>query len=222
MCAKYGSASEYNLFERAYKISFPQVVMLPQQIIYPHAPAPVIVSHDGRPELELMSYSLIPSWSKVRKPKFTTYNARIEDIRSKPTWKEPFKSKHCLVPVVHFLESVYKGSFEGHNISIFAKDHHLLTAAGVWDSWFDQKTGEEVHSFAIITTEPPQDILEAGHDRCPVFLSQESRFDWIHSKMKPDDGYDYLLSSQEEVKWDFEKLDKLKGYTGQLSLIDDE
>jgi Uncharacterized conserved protein len=204
MCAKYGSATEYNMFERAYKISFAQIITLPQKIIFPHTIAPVILQKNNAPELELMNYSLIPSWSKARKPKFATYNARIEEVRSKPSWKEPFKSKHCIVPVMNFYESVYDGPYAGHNISLFAKAKHLLSAAGIWDSWLDQASGEEVHSFAILTTEPPQDVLDAGHDRCPIFLPTEKAFEWIQDNRKADDWVEFLANTREVVEFGVE------------------
>lgn len=223
MCARYGTAAEFNLFERTYRVSLPPAMVLPQQIIYPHMPAPVVVNaHDGAREVRLMNYSLVPNWSQVRKPKFATYNARIEEVLNKPSWREPFKSRHCLVPVQYFIESVYTGPYAGHNISIAAKDHHLLSAAGIWDTWVDRASGEVLESVAILTSEPPADVLEAGHDRCPIFVPADGWTKWLEAKMTPQEAVDFLKNSREVVDFEFKEGEALKSYSSQLSLLGDE
>ncbi|MFV8250477.1 SOS response-associated peptidase [Bdellovibrio bacteriovorus] len=222
MCARYGALEEFNLFERTYRISLPEAMVLPKGIVYPHTPAPVIVAAANQREVHLMSYSLVPSWSKTRKPKFATYNARIEEVLNKPSWREPFKSRHCLVPIQFFIESVHTGRFAGHNIGISAKDHHPLTAAGIWDTWTDRESGEVLESFAIITGEPPADVLEAGHDRCPIFLPENSWGPWLDGNLKDKELVEFLKNSREVVEFSFEEREALKSYNPQLSLLDDE
>lgn len=221
MCARYGAAGEFNLLQRTYHILLPEIVSLPQEIIYPHTLAPVILSKDQSRELQMMNYSLVPSWSKDRKPKFATYNARIEEVLNKPSWREPFKSKHCLVPMKYFIESAHFGDFAGFNIDISAKDQHLLTAAGIWDTWIDKKSGEVVNSFAIITTEPTADILKAGHDRCPVFLAEGAWEEWLESRMKAEESVRFLKETKEVTEFAFAKGEALKNYIPQLNLFED-
>lgn len=67
--------------------------------VYPYAKAPVVTHHDNQNQLRWLQYSLVPAWSKVAKPKFSSYNARLgrinknnqlEHIYNAPTWKIPF------------------------------------------------------------------------------------------------------------------------------------
>ncbi|MGZ3768597.1 MAG: SOS response-associated peptidase [Bdellovibrio sp.] len=222
MCARYETAGEFNLLEKTYRVTFPQVIALPKTIIYPHTPATVVLGTDHSLELRLMNYSLIPSWSKVRKPKFATYNARIEEVLNKPSWREPFKSNHCLVPIQNFIESVYTGPFAGHNISIEAKDLHLLSAAGIWDSWLDKSSGKTIESFAILTAKPPVDIQEAGHDRCPIFLKSDSWTSWLTEKMNPKDAVELLVNSREVVEFEFKEKEAIKKFVPQLSFFSED
>lgn len=222
MCASYGAASEYNLLHRTYKVEFPPLVVLPQQIIYPHTLAPVITSENKHKKLELMNYSLIPSWSKTRKPKFATYNARIEEVLVKPSWKEPFASRHCLVPVVKFYESSSSGEFEGHRIGITSKKRELMTAAGIWDQWFDQEKRQWVRSFAILTTEPTEQIIQAGHDRSPIFLKEEAFDGWLNDSMAGDLWIKFVQDARLIEDYAFEKGERLKSFTGQMALFSDE
>lgn len=61
MCARYGSADEFNLLIRTYHLKLPAVFALPQEIIYPHTAAPVVVPGTEDLNVKLMNYSLIPS-----------------------------------------------------------------------------------------------------------------------------------------------------------------
>lgn len=38
--------------------------------------------------------------------------------------------------------------------------------------------------FAIVTDEPPLDVLAAGHDRCPIFLTKEATVAWLQPEGK--------------------------------------
>ncbi|WP_413584538.1 SOS response-associated peptidase [Bdellovibrio sp. HCB274] len=222
MCASYGAASEFNLLHKTYKVELPPVLFVPKQVIYPHTPAPVIVQGSEVREIQAMSYSLVPSWSRTRKPKFATYNARIEEVLNKPSWKKPFESRHCLVPIQEFYEAAYEGDFAGNWISIRSGESELLTAAGIWDVWQDQDSGEVVDSFAIITTEPTPEILKAGHDRSPLFLRADAFDEWLKGKKSGKEWVSFLNSHREFSRLEFAAREKLKGYTGQMSLFDEE
>jgi putative SOS response-associated peptidase YedK len=221
MCARYASPDEARVLSQTYSLNLPVSISLKASLIYPHTGAPVIIQVEAGRELRLMNYGLVPEWSKVRKPKFATYNARLEGILEKPTWRKAFQTKHCLVPIQYFVESVYEGPYAGHNINIEAPDSKILTAAGIWESWVDKKTGEVLDSFAILTSPPPEAISQVGHDRCPLFL-QEDIFDiWIHEKKEGREWLRFLESLRLPQDWKFTQQEEIKSFNRQLSLIDD-
>lgn len=84
--------------------------------VFPHGEFPVIVKTGGEKEIKSMSYSLVPHWSKVRKPKFATYNARVESIKEKPTWRDPLKNKRCVVAINSFFENCHEGTHKGNQV----------------------------------------------------------------------------------------------------------
>ncbi|MEK7690911.1 MAG: SOS response-associated peptidase family protein, partial [Bdellovibrionota bacterium] len=55
-------------------------------------------------ELKLMQFSLLPSWSKEKKVKFATHNARLDGVDTKPTWRKVFRERRCVVPMTDFVE----------------------------------------------------------------------------------------------------------------------
>lgn len=163
--------------------------------IVPHTPAPVIVWNKGKRRIEVMNFSLIPAWSKVPKPKFPTYNARLSSydekskkdvaIYEKPTWRGPFARRHCLVPMAEFIEPSYRGDLGGNMLRFFRKDEKPLAAAGIWEEWESKETGEIIESFAIITTDPDPFIKKNGHDRSPLFLEEDAYDQWLNPEGAP-------------------------------------
>lgn len=192
--------------------------------VFPYAKAPVITKYSNQYSLRLMSYSLVPSWSKTAKPKFTTYNARLdrpakqsdklELIYEAPTWRQPFRSQRCIVPLSGFFESCREGSHTG-NIVKFSNQNEsdLLFAAGVYDKWTDRSTGEVIDSFAILTDDPVPFILEVGHDRQPVFLNLDNAYKWLdHTTLPFKLAYDFLKTNQLPVDYRVTDFKKLKGF----------
>ena len=77
--------------------------------VYPHGDFPVVTQNEGR-HFAMMRYSLIPRWSKVEKPKFATYNARLESLPEKPSWVKPLTENRCLVAFDSFFETCTTGT----------------------------------------------------------------------------------------------------------------
>lgn len=177
------------------------------QLIVPRTPAPVLIRDGSTVVLTPMQFSLLPSWSKEPKVKFATHNARIESITEKPTWKDAFAKRHCLVPITHFIEPIYDGEFAGHMVAFHAQSDDWLVAAGIWETWVNKVTGEVTESFAIITTEPPNYIARMGHDRCPLFLPSSKQYQWLDSVgRKPADMVQFLLNSRADVDFGAESF----------------
>ncbi len=80
-------------------------------------------------------------------------NARAETLSQKPSFRRPFRFQRCLVPASGFYEWVRE---DGRKVPYFipCKDGELFGFAGLWDEWRDPYSGEELHMYTIITTQP--------------------------------------------------------------------
>ncbi len=145
--------------------------------VFPHRQG-WVVTKDG---LRRMNYSLIPVWSKERRPKFSTHNARLEEIETKPTWKGPFVNRHCVVPISAFIEPIRQGEHNGFWVG-FSSGDNILSAAGLYSEWVDKETGEIIPSFAMITKDPYPFVEKTGHDRSPLLLTPESAKSWLKNE----------------------------------------
>jgi putative SOS response-associated peptidase YedK len=65
---------------------------------------PIVRPIDGGRELAMMEWGLVPFFSKDGKRSFTTFNARGDELRSKPMCREPFKTRRCVVPPTGYIE----------------------------------------------------------------------------------------------------------------------
>lgn len=69
-------------------------------------------------ELQYLSWTLIPFWAK-EKPKFSTFNARIENLKESGSWKHLIGKKHCVVITDGFLNGENWMKKERKNKPIF-------------------------------------------------------------------------------------------------------
>lgn len=156
--------------------------------IVPRKFAPVLFQEKGKRIIRPMLFSLIPTWAKSPKDiKFATYNARLDSVE-KPTWKRPFQTQRCLIPLSSFYEPIYKGKFAGHWVQFEDAKVDLLVAAGIYDTWVDKKTGEVLYSFSMITDDPYPEVKVHGHPRSPLFLDEGAWQNWISEEKQELDA----------------------------------
>jgi len=134
----------------------------------------------GEREAVSMQWMLVPSWSKVKKLKYLTVNARDDSLLSKPTWREPFKRSRCLIPNSGFIEWKHLEDKTKEPYLIYLKDQKISSFAGIWDRWRDNETGETLESCAIITTDANELVGEIhAKKRMPVYLHKSEYDEWL-------------------------------------------
>jgi len=153
----------------------------PHYNIAPTQLVPVIRQSPTQPrrDLSLMRWGLIPSWAKdISGPPLI--NARSETAATMPSFREPFKSRRCLVPADGFYE--WRKTGAGRQPFCFeVRNGELFAFAGLWDRWKDP-TGQWIRSCSILTTTPNL-ITAAVHDRMPVILNRDNYDLWLDPGM---------------------------------------
>jgi len=181
--------------------------------IYPNYHAPVIIVEAGEKIIKPMRYQLLPHFCEAekytrinpktnRKVQIKTYNARIDALEERHAWKNIFMKRHAIVPFKRFYEYLPRNG-KSALASFNSKNHELMWAACLWDCWIsaDQKT--KIESFAIITDEPPIEVEQAGHDRCPIFLKEELLDDWLNPMAESRDEIYEMLSQKEPTIFEY-------------------
>ena len=140
-----------------------------------------VATEDG---LELMTWGLVPSWSKLFKPSFTSINARGETLAEKPLYQTPFKKRRALTPASGFYEWQQRERFK-QPYHFKLPDRDLFSFAGLYDVWYGADNVAH-KSFSIITT-APNDHMAGVHDRMPVILHREEEEHWLDPEAKAED-----------------------------------
>lgn len=146
----------------------------------------IIQTSDEKHALYL-HWGLIPSWSKELRGD-GIINARAETLLEKPSFRESFKRRRCLIPTDGFYEWKKAGKTK-QPYYFRMKDESVFSFAGIWDSW--KSDGKEIVSCAIITT-APNALLEPIHDRMPVILHSADFDTWLSGETKENDLKDLL------------------------------
>ncbi len=176
MCGRYSLYDPDEMYDR-FSIVNRQLVrgIEPHYNITPGNYLPVVVKHSPN-QIELMKWGLVPHWSKEPRVKYSTINARAETITSSSVYREPFKTKRCLVPANGFFEWKQTTSIKVPYY-IHLKHEPMFAFAGLYDIWTDAE-GKEFKSFTIITT-PPNELMQPIHTRMPVILRKADEEEWL-------------------------------------------
>ncbi len=134
--------------------------------------------NSGNRELALMSWGLIPWFSKDGKPSFSTINARAEGLRTAASYREPFaKGRRCLVPASGYFE--WTGPKNDRQPHYFTRaDGQPMALAGLWDRWRSKDKSETKETFTIVTTEPSE-FAAQFHNRMPLVLEPHTWDLWM-------------------------------------------
>ncbi|NDG83563.1 MAG: SOS response-associated peptidase [Proteobacteria bacterium] len=160
--------------------------------VFPRYPAPVVGWSEGRRVVKPYFYGLIPHFEKNPKPKLILHNARVETLHEKPSFKEAFASRRCLIPMESFLEYVEGPDGKKRLVRFHRDQGEWLVAAGLFSLW-RSPSGEPVPTFTMITREPTPFIRETGHDRSPFFLDSSEWDSWIEpGRKEPQELYGIL------------------------------
>jgi putative SOS response-associated peptidase YedK len=116
------------------------------------------------------------------------FNARAETLAEKPSFKQAFKKRRCLIPVDGFYE--WQKSGKGKRpLCCSLKSGRPFGLAGLYETWVSPDKGY-IHTCTIITTDA-NDLIRPIHDRMPVILPREKEAAWLD----PHNGNLAALSS---------------------------
>jgi len=180
MCGRYSFALEDELIWERFRVSVRTAIYKARYNCAPGQDLPVISGAD--PEiLSFYHWGLIPSWAKDPSIGNKLINARAETITEKPSFRNAFKNRRCLVPADGFFE--WKKDRNKTPFRIRLKDQSPFTMAGIWDQW-TRPDGTVIRSFSILTT-GPNEMMAAIHNRMPVILHPEDEHRWIAPQPDP-------------------------------------
>lgn len=133
-----------------------------------------VITNTATGELSFFKWGLIPYWAKDPRIGFKLLNTRAETIQEKPSFRQAFIKRRCLIPANGFYEWRKSDKLP---FRIFLKSEALFAFAGIWEVWKDAEE-RAIYTFSIITTSP-NNLMSSIHDRMPVILPIEYEEAWL-------------------------------------------
>lgn len=216
MCGRVRLSSDYS--EIKIKLKFAPNTLAPNYAPDWNKPPtePILVairSVDGERVPKMMRWGLLPFWAKDEKLSYSTFNARSEEFRTKPAFREAWtRGQRCLVVTDGFYEWK-KRDPQGkvkQPFAIAVADGRPMVMAGLWDRWKDPKSGNEVLSCTVLTC-GPNTLMGTLHDRMPVILAEADWPKWLGEEPAAGDELMGLLKPCPDEALEIWPVDKAVG-----------
>lgn len=130
-------------------------------------------AHSSERVMDIMRWGLVPSWAKDISIGNRMINARSETLEEKPSFRNAFKRRRCIIPASGF----YEWHAKTREPYYFSPAEGILSLAGIWEHW-QSADGSELYSCAILTTSANR-LLQPVHERMPVMLKPDSIDLWL-------------------------------------------
>jgi len=132
---------------------------------------------DGERELVMLRWGLVPFWAKDPSIGNRMINARAETVAEKPSYRNAYKHRRCLVLADGFYEWQRQGETKTP-FFISLESGQPFALAGLWENWTDRETGESLQTTTLITTDA-NEFMAQLHHRMPVILEADTATDWL-------------------------------------------
>jgi putative SOS response-associated peptidase YedK len=175
MCGRFVQKSDLQKIAPLFKAAVVESEVLPSYNITPRQPVAVIMEK-GQRKIVTMKWGLIPHWAKDETISNKLINARSETVDEKPSFRDSFKKRRCLIIADGFYEWQGAGLLK-KPFFIYMKDEAPFGMAGLFDYWTNAK-GEKEITCTIVTTEA-NEIMIPIHHRMPVILSPKYYDLWL-------------------------------------------
>ena len=198
-----------------------------------------VLKDDSPDEFKSLKWGLIPSWTKnyeyAREIRFKTFNARIETIHQKASFRKASDDSRCAVAI--------DGWFEWKEVNgkkypyyIYREDKKPFLLAGLWNKWVNPENDKVYETFSVVTTTALGICAQVHNtkERMPFILSSEQRKYWLDKSLNFNQIQDKmsaqwkelkahpvsnLLTSKNKDKNVPEVMDEVSGPPGQLELF---
>ena len=129
--------------------------------VFPTYPGPIVLrSHNtDRTAIGMARFGLLPAWAKEETFGRKTYNARVETVAQKHSYKHAWTKRHYALALADvFYEPCYE-SGKAVRTAIKQVNQEPMAIASIWDTWTEPETGELIVSFSMLTIEASNHLV---------------------------------------------------------------
>jgi putative SOS response-associated peptidase YedK len=178
MCGRFASALPPEELARIFATTGPLPNTAPNWNVAPTQPAVAVRLHpeSGARTLGLLTWGLLPFFTRDAAKAVRPFNARAETVASSGMFRDAFARRRCLVPADAYYE--WQTSPAGKVPYAIARANGApLALGGLWEG-HRAADGEITRSFAIVTV-PANAALAHLHARMPLVLEPKDWAAWL-------------------------------------------
>ena len=168
----------------------------PRYNIAPGQLAPVVINSQSGRKIFMFQWGLAAKGRPQEPLLNSLINARAESLLDRPSFKEAFLNRRCLIIADGFYE--WKTEYRTKQpYRIHLKNNMPLAFAGIWEkSQADNSGGPQPNKFAIITTTAVYSVSHI-HNRMPFILKPGDYENWLNG-----DGLEVIKKSSTDSDMD--------------------
>ncbi len=165
------------ILEEVYDIdNTPTLPTVPSYNVAPGDQLLSVIETNTSRRAGLLTWGFVPKWTKEDAIKHSLINARSETAFEKPTFKDSFQTKRCILLADHFYEWKRAAVKRPYLFSI--TDQPLMPLAGLYTT-YTRSDGSSLSSCAVLTCDP-NDVMVPIHHRMPVILTPDTVKQWLN------------------------------------------
>jgi putative SOS response-associated peptidase YedK len=177
MCGRFAGFRSLDELKNYFPIDKAACEAISNYNVAPSQEVLAIAKYEGENWLVKFHWGLVPFWAKDTSIGNRMINARSETVAEKPSFRNAFKKRRCLILADGFYE--WKGE-KGRKQPLFITppDRKPFAFAGLWETWNNQDKDTVYKSCTIITTAASESMRDIHH-RMPVILKPPAYESWL-------------------------------------------
>lgn len=199
MCGRYQRRSDKQKIAEAFHLGDVDGLALeiaPDYNVAPQTMQPVVIWDDqfGTRTMHMMFWRFLPPFvADPKKFTLSTINAHSAKLTESGMWRDSFLKRRCLIPADSFVEWHREGKNRKLPFLFAMKDEEPFGLGGVWRRWRSPDRKTVMDTFAIITVEPNELVMEkTGHDRMPLIIERRNWQRWLEPGSEEQPPVDLL------------------------------
>jgi putative SOS response-associated peptidase YedK len=185
MCGRYTLTAPGEVIADVFELDAAPA-LAPRYNIAPGQDAPVVRKEGNGRRLDALRWGLVPSWASDPAVGNKSINARAESLEEKPSFRDSFVARRCLVPADGFYEWRAEGTRRKTPYHVRPAAGEVIAFAGLWDVWRPARDAPPLWTYTIVTTDASEDLRDL-HDRMPVVLQPSDWTPWLDPATAPAD-----------------------------------
>jgi putative SOS response-associated peptidase YedK len=198
MCGRFVLVSNIGQISEEFNLTGFDESTLPCGDMLPGQKCACVIAEENKMLLHNFQWGFQPRWPTQKAAKLLI-NARAETLSEKPTFKESFRRRRCIIPADGF----YEWSKDKKQFCFYLRNRRAFGLAGIYEE-NNLPAGKE-NSFVIITTAPNK-LIEPLHNRMPVIIPPDKQSLWLDNT-----GFDKSQLSSLFIPYPEEEMEMRQG-----------